>query len=101
MSKTSELWWVSVGGAQCEPAQVVTEVIHLEGDVQSIQTVFTIGCGDGTSNPDGNGITLVQRIPEERRPLTPAAQKAQALMWAERRAADMRRGVSHGYRSFP
>lgn len=100
MSSKSELWWVSVGGSKCEPAQVVTEKLPGSGGQQPIVTVFTIGCTDGTVDPRLNGITLVQKIDDEDRPLTPAAKKARETLWEKRRAEERAAGIHHSYRRF-
>lgn len=87
---TSTLWWVSVGGNQCEPARVV-----LEGNDR---TVFTIGCADGTLLSNTCGIELVEEIDDI--PLTPADEAKRRDEWEKKRAEDRARGIHHGYRRF-
>jgi hypothetical protein len=89
-ARVSELWWVSVGGNECEPARIVAN----EG---GIKTIYTIGCDSGTLVSEGS-IVLVQQIDDA--PDTPAEAEAERIAWDKRRAADERRGISHGYRRF-
>lgn len=96
MSKTSELWWVSVGGNSCEPARVVTETIELEQGVERHQTVYTIGCADFTLLTPRCGIELVQEIESDEIPSTPKQQRRLDRQW---RAQLLSR--PHGYKRFP
>jgi hypothetical protein len=86
----SELWWVSVGGNECEPARVVT-------NEEGIKTIYTIGCNSGTLASEGS-IALVERIDDV--PDTPAEAEAKRIIWEKQRAIMKRRGISHGYRRF-
>jgi hypothetical protein len=86
----SELWWVSVGGNECEPARVVT-------NEEGIKTIYTIGCNSGTLASEGS-IALVERIDDV--PDTPAEAEAKRIIWEKRRAIMERRGISHSYRRF-
>lgn len=94
MSETSELWWVSVGGNPCEPARIVIR----PGVKGGSRIIFTIGCGDGTFLADGCGIELIKKIDEARDNPTNVAQRE--AEWKAKRAADIKRGVYHGYRRF-
>jgi hypothetical protein len=90
MKKTKEYWWVSVGGAHCEPAVVIVE----NGEWHA----YTIGCPDPfkLADPD-SPIALIEKcegsvgIPE-----TPAQERYQ---WRKFKR-EYREQKSHGYRRF-
>ncbi len=85
MSK-SKLYWVSVGGNPCEPARIVDD------------TVFTIGCPDGTELTEDCGIELVEEMTEI--PLTPAGAIKAEKAWRRKVARDRKNSIHHGYRRF-
>jgi hypothetical protein len=87
----SELWWVSVGGNECEPARVVTE--------DGAQMVYTIGCNTGTLVSEGT-IDLVQVMNAGYIPDSPKQAEEKRIAWEKQRTMDYRRGISHGYRRF-
>lgn len=78
-----ENWWVSVGGAPCEPA-----VFCKEG-------IFTFGCPDAH---DHDHIDFVQRMNEP--PDTPTEAISRQEAFDRARARDAKRGIHHGYRVF-
>ncbi|MGY2995496.1 hypothetical protein [Mesorhizobium sp. URHB0026] len=88
----NELWWVSVGGTTCEPARVVKDGKE--------QTVFTIGCPDGTLMAPDCGIELVEIIAKADVPLTPEGSKRAEQNWRRKMARDHKAGLHHGYRRF-
>jgi hypothetical protein len=87
---SSELWWVSVGGNECEPARVVT------GE-EGIKTIYTIGCNSGTLASEGS-IALVEQIDDV--PDTPAKAEEKRAIWEKHRARMASRGYLHSYRRF-
>jgi hypothetical protein len=87
---TSALWWVSVGGNECEPARVVT-------NEEGIKTIYTIGCGSGTLASEGS-IALVEQIDDV--PDTPAEAERKRIIWEKNRTRDRLRGYVHSYRCF-
>lgn len=90
MTIKSELWWVSVGGNECEPARIVTN--------GSVEECFTIGCNDGTILFEGCGIEKVSLMSTA--PNTPLKQKENNKLWEIQREKDRKRGITHSYRKF-
>lgn len=81
--ESKEYWWVSVGGAPCEPA------------VFSAEGIFTIGC------PDAHDPDLIDFVGHQYPvPDTPAEVERKRIAWEKKRAEDARKGIHHGYRTF-
>lgn len=85
--RKSELWWVSVGGGDCEPARVVDDT----------KQIFTIGCPDHLTEADG--VRLIKKI--DSIPKTPEQETARLEAWRRKVERDEKRGIHHGYRRFP
>lgn len=94
MPKTKEYWWVSVGGNNCEPAVVVktSDGPHHAPDVE----IFTFGCPDALTT---KSVELVEKLDDP--PDTPKQAARKQAAWDRKRAADAKRGIYHGYRTFP
>lgn len=91
----SELWWVSVGGSDCEPARVVYSPKGPWTAESVPRTIYTIGCADGTIFSPTCGIELVETIANPA--LTPTQKRERNELWEKQKKAAGR----HGYREFP
>ncbi len=86
MENENGLYWVSVGGNECEPARLE------DGKV------FTIGCNDGTVIEEGCGIEIVGELRGKLR--TPKEQARLKVLWEEKRKREREAGIRHRYRRF-